>query len=212
MSLNRSRNLIRFMDLLRPYRGRVVLIAATSVATMLGWLALPILARGMVASAIAGVSSVFSLSNILQIVGALSVLTVATYATVFLSFEIGARVAADIRTRYLGHLVDLPLAVHRDWKSGDFIERLVSSVAEVERFVGTSLMIIFGGAMLLLGSTVMMVTLSWKLSLILFVSMPLLSMGTRRVTAASGRAMKSSSESASLVTSSCSSLHGRRQQ
>jgi ABC-type multidrug transport system fused ATPase/permease subunit len=90
----------------------------------------------------------------------------ACYGALILFFEIARRVSATLRTQYVAHLLAVPLQVHRQQQTGELLDRLTVSIADIEFFLRFNLLDLAVIIALLCGSPVMMFWLSWKLTLV----------------------------------------------
>ncbi|HSA79612.1 MAG TPA: ABC transporter ATP-binding protein [Geminicoccaceae bacterium] len=94
-------------------------------------------------------------------------------------------VSADIlfalRHELFRHLQRLPPTFYARWRSGDLLARLDGDVAEVQRFAVDALLAAISATLGLLGAFALMLALSWQLSLIAFVLLPLELLFLRRL-------------------------------
>lgn len=176
--------LLRLLSLLRPYPWRIATASLTSIVATSGWLLIPIVVKRQLAGAtgtesVMGIPMQYSLGLVLTLGGGLLLLTLTSYVAVFVIYEIAHRVSADLRLGYVDHLLKLPLAVHRNQKSGDLIDRLVVSIIDIERFLKEALIGLLAGTILFWGCIVMIFWLSWQLALTVIITVPLLSLSMR---------------------------------
>ncbi len=85
----------------------------------------------------------------------------------------GERVVADLRQRIYRHLHRLTLRFFGDNRTGDLTSRLTNDVGSVRSAVTTALADLLTQSLSLVGSVVLMVVLNWRLSLIIFLIVPL---------------------------------------
>ena len=94
-------------------------------------------------------------------------------------------VSADIlfalRLALFRHLQLLPPTFYARWRSGDLLARLDGDVAEIQRFAVDALLAAISAAVGLIGALALMLALSWQLSLIAFVLLPLEFLFLRRM-------------------------------
>jgi subfamily B ATP-binding cassette protein MsbA len=87
----------------------------------------------------------------------------------------GERVVADLRQRLYRHLHRLHLGFFADRRTGDLTSRLTNDVGSVRSAVTQALAELLTQSLSLAGSVVLMAILNWRLSLIIFVVVPLVS-------------------------------------
>ena len=94
-------------------------------------------------------------------------------------------VSADIlfalRLALFWHLQRLPPTFYARWRSGDLVARLDGDVAEIQRFAVDALLAAISATVGLIGALTLMIALSWQLSVIAFVLLPLEFLFLRRM-------------------------------
>ena len=94
-------------------------------------------------------------------------------------------VSADIlfalRRALFRHLQRLPPTFYARWRSGDLVARLDGDVAEIQRFAVDALLAAISATVGLIGALTLMIALSWQLSVIAFVLLPLEFLFLRRM-------------------------------
>ena len=94
-------------------------------------------------------------------------------------------VSADIlfalRLALFRHLQRLPPTFYARWRSGDLVARLDGDVAEIQRFAVDALLAAISATVGLIGALTLMIALSWQLSVIAFVLLPLEFLFLRRM-------------------------------
>lgn len=191
---------VRLFSLLRPYSWRLAAASAASCTATAGWLLLPLVAKNLLAGAFSGAVVQVSVGTGLAVATGLLLLTLTSYAAVFLIYDLAHKVAADLRLRYVDHLLKLPLAVHRAQKSGELIDRLVSSVIDIERFVREMLIGILAGTFLFWGCIIMIFRINWQLALAVVITLPVCAFGLRRLMDESRRTFQESKTAGGNLT------------
>ena len=77
---------------------------------------------------------------------------------------IGERVVADLRTAVFAHLTELSPAFFDTARTGEIISRLTADTTQIKSAVGSSVSVALRNLVLFLGSSVMMVVTSPRLS------------------------------------------------
>jgi ATP-binding cassette, subfamily B, bacterial MsbA len=162
-----------------PYRGRLI---AALVASMLGsllWLAIPLGLRELI-------DAVFDqgdrqLLNMLTLglIALFVVQTVLGFAGSYILDWIGERIITDLRMKLYRHLHRLGLRFYSGQRLGEITSRLTNDVASVRNAATGTLAEALTQTIGLVGSVGLMVVLNWRLSLVIFVTVPVISLATR---------------------------------
>ncbi|PCI42839.1 MAG: ABC transporter ATP-binding protein [Alphaproteobacteria bacterium] len=94
---------------------------------------------------------------------------------------LSGRILFRLREDVYDHLMKLSPAFYGRWRTGDIVSRLDGDVAEVQRFSTDSLLAVVNGSLALIGSLIIMLLLSWQLTLIAFALLPLQVIFLRRM-------------------------------
>jgi len=163
------RRLLRFT---RPYRGRLAAALVLMSGTALIGLAVPLGLRELL-------NAVFEEGNralLNQLTIALVVLfllqAIVSFGGNYLLQWTGERVVADLRQRIYRHLHRLSLRFFADHRTGDLTSRLTNDVGSVRSAVTQALSDLLTQTLSLVGSVVLMVILNWRLSLLIFLVVP----------------------------------------
>ena len=88
-------------------------------------------------------------------------------------FKVGNFVVIRVRDRVYRHLQNLPMAFHDKARHGDLITRVTRDVNLLRDVTATAILPLLGSFFVLLGMTVVMFWLNWKLALLSLVILPL---------------------------------------
>jgi ABC-type multidrug transport system fused ATPase/permease subunit len=190
----------RLIVLLRPYPWRIAGAALSSAVATSGWLLFPLFVKNKFGDLLSGASLVYSLELLLTMVAGLLLLTMASYTAVLTVLGIAHRVSADLRSAYVDHLLQLPVSAHRSQRGGDLIDRFVSSIKDVERFIKDVLIGFLAGTILFWGCIIMLFRFNWQLALVVIVVVSALSLGARWLMGQVRRAYDESASAGSAVT------------
>jgi subfamily B ATP-binding cassette protein MsbA len=162
-----------------PYRGRLI---SALVAAMLGsllWLAIPLGLRELI-------DAVFDqgdrqLLNMLTLglIVLFVIQTVLGFAGSYILDWIGERIITDLRMKLYKHLHRLGLRFYSGQRLGEITSRLTNDVASVRNAATGTLAEALTQTIGLVGSVGLMVVLNWRLSLVIFVTVPVISLATR---------------------------------
>ncbi|MGI9412251.1 MAG: ABC transporter ATP-binding protein [Hyphomicrobiales bacterium] len=158
---------------LRPHRLRLAAVFAISLAASLLALAQPYLTKFLIDDGLLA----RNMPVILTICG---VMLAAGLAGAVLSgfnrwhyITASSRILFALRAHVYGHLQRLSPGYFARSRTGDLMARIDGDIAEVQRFTVDSALALLSGAIGLVGALVLMISLSWKLSLLAFILLPL---------------------------------------
>ncbi|MBI1806680.1 MAG: ABC transporter ATP-binding protein [Ignavibacteria bacterium] len=169
----------RLRSLVRPHYGKIVLAILSSLITCVILLILPLVVKDILGMAISGRGFSLPLQLLVKIVAGLFLLALTSYCGYLLMFEVAHRIVADLRSRYIDTLLNVPLDFHREHQSGEIIDRLLTSIADVDWFIKYTILTGVGVVLLLAGGTVLLFVLNWKLALLASVTVPIISVGLK---------------------------------
>ena len=170
----RGRNLRGLLELLRPYRARTVVMIVALVAATAASLAPPLLAKmaiddGIVprdVEALQFVVAAFMASALVH--------WGATYLQTYLTGWIGQRVLQDLRVRMFEHLQRLDLDFYARRQAGAIMSRLTNDVQALDQLVTDGVVTLFGSTLTLVGTTIILLAVDWRLALVTFLVFPVL--------------------------------------
>ncbi|WP_321889418.1 ABC transporter ATP-binding protein [Paraburkholderia bannensis] len=168
-----ARSLAWLYSFVRPHRlaiaGLLALSACASLLTIAQpWLTKELIDRGLVSrntSALIGFS--------LAMVGVGLVGTLLGGFNRYVYTRLSGRVLFSLRTAVYAHLQRLSPSFYAERRIGDLLSRLDGDVAEIQRFALDGLFSAVSNVIGLVGTLTLLVTLSWKLSLVALVLIPL---------------------------------------
>jgi ATP-binding cassette subfamily B protein len=170
----RRRQFRGIRELLRPYRGRVVLMAVALLLATAASLAPPPLAKLAIDEGI-GNGDVATLD--LVVVGFLVSALVyfgATYVQTYLVGWVGQRVLQDLRVRIFAHLQTLSIGFYSRRQAGVLISRMTNDVQALDQLVTDGVVTLFGSSLTLIGTAVILFVLDAELALLTFLVFPVL--------------------------------------
>jgi ATP-binding cassette subfamily B protein len=156
----------------RPHLGRLAVVFALSVAASGVALAQPYVIKiliddGLVARSFRVVAIMCAILLAAALIGAaLSALNRWHYVTA------SGRILFALRESVYRHLQTLSPGFYARMHGGDVMARLDGDLAEVQRFAVDSALAFLNGVIVLVGALALMLSLSWKLSLIAFAVLP----------------------------------------
>jgi subfamily B ATP-binding cassette protein MsbA len=176
VTLNTSsfRQYARILSYARPYLTRLVLAIIASIFATAVWLAVPLGLRELL-------DAVFDNGN-REMLNNITLLLVGLFVSqAFLGFWgryaldwVGERSVTDLRKEVYAHLNTLSLGFFSNQRLGEITSRLTNDVAAVREAVTGTLTETITQTITLIGSVGLMVYLNWRLSLVIFVTVPLI--------------------------------------
>ncbi|WP_406473667.1 ABC transporter ATP-binding protein [Streptomyces platensis] len=165
----------------RPHRRRLVWFLVLSTVTAMLAVATPLLA-GRVVDAIVGGDAP---SLVLRLSGLIAVIAVAEaglgLVTRWLSASIGEGLILDLRTAVYDHVQRMPIAFFTRTRTGALVSRLNNDVIGAQRAFSDTLSGVVSNIVTLLLTLVVMLGLSWQITLIALVLLPVFVLPARRV-------------------------------
>ncbi len=164
----------RLLSYLKPYRRQIIgAILCMVIVSITNILLIPLI--GKLSEAIG--SRNFSLLNMV-VLGAVALYFfrgVATYGQGYLTSFAGYRVVTDLRIQVYRHIQDMSLDFFSKWRTGEVISRVTNDISVVQSAVIASVMEIMPNLLTLIGVIGYLIYLNWRLTLITFLVIPLLS-------------------------------------
>lgn len=109
-----------------------------------------------------------------------------TYLASFSMVPLRNGVVRNLRDRIYSKLISLPLGYYSEERKGDIMARVTGDVTEVENSIMNSLEMLFKNPILIVTSLVVMIYMSWSLTLFVFFMLPIAGFITGRI----GRSLK----------------------
>lgn len=99
--------------------------------------------------------------------------TGSAYLSAFFMIGIRTGVVRDLRRQIYGKIVSLPIAFFSNERKGDVMARMSGDVTEVENSIMSSLDMMFKNPIMIIVCLVMMIVVSWQLTVFVLVLLPL---------------------------------------
>jgi len=167
------RKLFRYF---RPYRVSLITGIACIMAGVIFNVSVPLI----VGNAIDAHWATVTWTNLT--VAALKVLGATAMSGLFLFLQrriligMSRHVEYDLRNAFYAHLVDQPLSFFQEHRTGDLMARATNDLAAVRQLAGPMIMYSLQTVFVVIVILPIMLALNWKLTLLLFVTMPLVSL------------------------------------
>jgi len=200
VSGDRKRKIGQLLVLLRPYRGRVVLMfVALTLATAAG-LAPPYLAGRAIDDGIRRASTSALVVLMVLFLAAALVNWGASYAQTYLVNWVGQRALQDLRERLFAHLQRLSVGFYSRNRVGVVISRLTNDVQALDQLVTDGIVTLFSASLSLIGTAAILLFLDAQLALVTFAVFPVLLIATVIFRLTSANAYRLTREKIALIT------------
>ncbi len=193
----------RVVPLFRPYRAQVAAVVGLIVVTSTIGIINPLLIRVVFNKAlfVPGGPNIRLLVILVAIMAAVPIVNGAigilqTYETT----RVGQQVMRELRDRLYAHLQTLPLAFFTNTKTGEIQSRLANDVGGVQSVVTTTASTILANVVTFVSTVVAMVILSWQLTIVAVITVPVFFWLTKMVGERRRRVARSTQESLAAMS------------
>ncbi|WP_030514109.1 ABC transporter ATP-binding protein [Nocardia sp. NRRL WC-3656] len=171
----------RILRFARPHRAQLIGFLVFSVASALLTVANPVLA-GRVVNDIVGHAAPRSVLTLAAVIALVAVLDAGLGIVIrWLSARIGEGLILDLRTAVFDHVQKMPVAFFTRTRTGALVSRLNNDVIGAQRAFSTTLSGVVTNIVTLLLTVVVMVRLSWQITLLALILLPLFMFPARKM-------------------------------
>jgi ATP-binding cassette, subfamily B, bacterial len=196
----RARKLRGLIELLTPYKWRVLAMSIALVTATVAALAPAPLAKLAIDDGIRkGDVGALDLIVAAFLVSAL-VYAVASYAQTYLVGWVGQRALQDLRVRLFSHLQHLSIGFYSRNRAGVIISRLTNDVEALDQLVEDGIATLFQSGLTLIGVVVILLVMDLHLALLTFLAIPILLIGGVAFRIASADAYRLTREKIAVIT------------
>ncbi|MEU9579101.1 ABC transporter ATP-binding protein [Streptomyces chilikensis] len=165
----------------RPHRRRIALFLVLGVATALLAVAAPVLAGGVVDAIVSGDDE----SRVVRLALLIALIAVAEAGLGVLarrlSATLGEGLILDLRTAVFDHVQRMPVAFFTRTRTGALVSRLNNDVIGAQRAFANTLSGVVSNLVTLVLTLAVMLTLSWQITLLALVLLPVFVVPARRM-------------------------------
>ncbi len=163
----------RLISYVKPYRVAIAVATVLFIISTALNLAFP-LVSGQLVNAVTGVPVGLSVEQIITVLIAVFVVrAVVDIASQFLIAEAGDSVMRDLRQSVYAHLQNLSLSFFANRRTGELTSRLSSDVTVVRVALVNNVATLLSSVLTVVGSAVLVVTINWRLTVIVVLIFPL---------------------------------------
>jgi ATP-binding cassette subfamily B protein len=169
----RLRKLKGLTALVRPYRGRTIVMLGSMIVAVASGLAPPLLA-GLAVNDVKN-GNLNGLTVVVMVFLAAAIVNwAASYLETYLVNLVGQRVLQDLRIQIFAHLQRLSIGFYSRNRAGVLISRMTNDVEALNQLVTDGIYTIVSSGLTLIGTAVILFVLDAKLALVTFVVFPIL--------------------------------------
>ncbi|MEU3168658.1 ABC transporter ATP-binding protein [Streptosporangium sp. NPDC006930] len=177
---DRSRRLLG--DLLRPYRGKLVLLVVIIVTCNAASLSIPYLVKVGIDAGIppmvAGAGPRTLVTVVVAILAAAAVQLVTRRIFLRMAGRIGQSILLELRRRVFVHFQRLSLSFHEDYTSGRVVSRLTSDIDAISEMLQSGFDDLVTAVLTLVGTAVLLLVLDVHLGVVALLPLPVLMLFT----------------------------------
>ncbi|QKW11280.1 ABC transporter ATP-binding protein [Streptomyces sp. NA04227] len=171
----------RILDFAKPHRRRLTQYLLTSVLTALLAVATPVLAGLVVDAIVSGDESGVVVRLALLIAGIALAEAALGLVSRWLSANLGESLILDLRTAVFDHVQRMPVAFFTRTRTGALVSRLNNDVIGAQRAFSNTLSGVVANLVTLVFTLAVMLTLSWQITLLSLVLLPVFVVPARRM-------------------------------
>ena len=163
-------SLWRLRRYVRPYAGRMVVMAVAAVLGVAASLAVPLVTKTVIDGPIADgdFSALWPLSLLALVLGVAEAVLIFVRRWTQSRAVLGLETA--IRNDLYARLQELPMAFHGRWHSGQLLSRVTGDLSTIRRFLGFGLLFLVINILQLIVVTLLLLRLFWPLGLVVALS------------------------------------------
>ncbi|MFO7945044.1 MAG: ABC transporter ATP-binding protein [Anaerolineales bacterium] len=167
----------RLLRYVRPYWKKLIFVSVLLLLRT-GLTLVPPLIQKQVIDQVIGNENLQRLWGLIITLIAVHALTrVVEFGDLYLRHVVGEKFIFDLRVRIYSHLQDLSLSFYENTSTGELMSRVTNDVNVLERFVTHGVALTLADLLRLVGASVVLLTLNWKLAMVMLAPLPVLAGG-----------------------------------
>ena len=171
--MNDLRKLIRYF---RPYKVSLIIGIACIMAGVIFNVSIPLIVGNAIDAKWAEVTWAKLTIAALKVLGASAMSGLFLFLQRRILIGMSRHVEYDLRNDFYAHLVDQPLSFFQEHRTGDLMARATNDLSAVRQLAGPMIMYSLQTVFVVIVVLPLMFLINWKLTLLLFVTMPLVSL------------------------------------
>ena len=176
----KTRLFLRFAGYLKPYWGKELILLILMILAGAGTLVSPYVLK-IIIDTVFPAKDYSLLIQILLILLGINVLRLGiSYLSDYLFVWVSNHITRDIRMDLFRHLMQLPISFFNKNKTGDLVHRINSEVNSIQSILTGTVVRLINSSCTIVGLTIMLSILNWRLFLLSMIVMPFIFLNTRR--------------------------------
>ena len=171
--MNDLRKLVRYF---RPYKASLIVGIACIMAGVIFNVSIPLIVGNFIDAKWAQVTWTKLTIAALEVLGASAMSGLFLFLQRRILIGMSRHVEYDLRNDFYAHLVDQPLSFFQEHRTGDLMARATNDLAAVRQLAGPMIMYSLQTVFAVIVVLPLMFFINWKITLLLFVTMPLVSL------------------------------------
>src|SRR5216683_144308 len=171
--MNDLRKLVRYF---RPYKVSLIIGIACIMAGVIFNVTIPLIVGNAIDAKWADVTWTKLTVAALKVLGASAMSGLFLFLQRRILIGMSRHVEYDLRNDFYAHLVDQPLSFFQEHRTGDLMSRATNDLSAVRQLAGPMIMYSLQTVFAVVIILPIMFIINWKLTLLLFVTMPLVSL------------------------------------
>ncbi len=169
----------RLLGLLKAHKRRLAVLVVCTIIGVTAQVGPPYLTKNIIDNVIMG----GDIDLLPKLVGGILacglVFFIARYISTYLASWLSARLISDLRTRLHAHMQTLRMGYFSKRETGELVSRVMHDTQELQHFLIDGLPYLFVNSLLFFAIAGVLLSLDWRLALVVFVPVPVLIFGVR---------------------------------
>jgi ABC-type multidrug transport system fused ATPase/permease subunit len=167
----------RLLRYVRPY-WKTLIFVSVLLLLRTGLTLIPPLIQKQVIDQVIGNENLQQLWGLIIILISVHAMTrIVEFGDLYFRHVVGEKFIFDLRVRIYSHLQDLSLSFYENTSTGELMSRVTNDVNVLERFVTHGVALTLADLLRLSGASVVLLTLNWKLAMVMLAPLPVLAGG-----------------------------------
>ncbi len=169
----------RLLSLLSAYKSRLAVLVVCTMMAVTAQVGPPYLTKNIIDLVIMEGQIQLLPSLVGAILACGLVFFIARYISTYLASWLSARLISDLRSRLHAHMQKLRMGYFSKRETGELVSRVMHDTQELQHFLIDGLPYLFVNSLLFFAIAGVLLSLDWKLALVVFVPVPVLIFGVR---------------------------------
>ncbi len=167
----------RMLGLLADHKARLAVLVAATVVSVIAGVIPPVLTKEITDGVILAGQAERLPGLVGLMLACALVYFVTRYASTYLASWLASRMIADLRTQLHAHMQKLRMGYFSKREAGELVSRVMHDTQELQHFLIDGLPYMFVNLLSFFAIAVVLVSLDWRLAVIVFIPVPILLLG-----------------------------------